>query len=313
MNDKLFDKIKITKINPEISLENGVCVAVGMFDGVHFGHRAMLFSLIRESKRIDLPSAVFTFDVDDNPKNESKLLTLSDKKIELFAELGIDVVFSAAFSDIKMLSADDFVNHVLYDTLSARSIVCGYDFRFGKDRLGDVNLIDRLLSEKGVSVITQEAVLDNEKPISSTLIRSLIANGDVSGANELLGHTYSFRSEIVHGRKLGRTLGFPTINQPFPSQLVRLKYGVYAVRCNIDGQLYGGVANFGVKPTVSDDGQVACETYLFDYSGDCYGCVAETEFLEFIREEKRFLSIDELKTQIEQDKEIAKKILMRGV
>lgn len=305
----MFDKIKTIKINPEISAENGVCVAVGMFDGVHLGHRAMLGRLIQESKRVNLPSAVFTFDIEDNPKNESKLLTLSDKKIELFADLGIDIVFSAAFSDIRMLSADDFVNNVLFGMLSARSVVCGYDFRFGNDRLGDVELIKKLLSPKGVSVITQEAVLKNCKPVSSTLIRSLIANGDVANANELLGHTFSFKNEIVHGKKLGRTLGFPTINQAFPSRLATPRFGVYAVRCNINGQFFCGVANIGVKPTVSDDGDIICETYLFDYSGDCYGCVAETEFLEFIREEKRFLSLDELKSQIECDKETAINIL----
>ena len=305
--------IKITKIRTDIVIGNGVCVAVGMFDGVHFGHKTMLESLKQEARRLNLPSAVFTFDIEDNPKNDSNLLTLSDKKIELFADLGIDIVFSVAFSKIKMLLAVDFAEKVLYDTLGAKSIVCGYDFRFGKDRIGDVELIKKLLSPKGVSVITQDAVIKNDVPVSSTAIRSLIANGDVASANELLGHAFSFKSEIIHGKKLGRTLGFPTINQEFPNKLVVPRFGVYAVRCKIDGQTFYGVANIGVKPTVSDRNYPICETYLFDYSGDCYGCVAETEFLEFIREEKRFSSIDELKEQINSDKLVALTIFSRGV
>ncbi len=313
MNDKLKKTLKITKIRETADINNGVCVAVGMFDGVHLGHRLMLDSLVNESKRLGLPSAIFTFSASDNPKSDSKLITLSDKKIELFSELGIDVVFSADFSEIKTISAIDFTESVLYNAIGARVVVCGYDFRFGKDRMGDAELIKKLLSPKGVSVINQNAVEKNGLPISSTNIRLFLSEGDLASANSLLGRAFSFKSEIVHGKQLGRTLGFPTINQRYPKELVLPRFGVYAVRCRIGGRLYGGVANIGVKPTVSDENAPICETYLFDYSGDCYGCIAETEFIEFIRAEKRFASLNELKEQVERDKVSATEILSKGV
>ena len=313
MNDKLIKTLKITKIRESADINNKVCVAVGMFDGVHLGHRLMLESLVNESKRLGLPSAIFTFSASDNPKSDSKLITLSDKKTELFSELGIDVVFSADFSEIKTMSAIDFTESVLYNAIGARAVVCGYDFRFGKDRTGDAELIKKLLSPKGVSVITQNAVEKNGVPISSTNIRLFLSEGDLTSANGLLGRAFSFKSEIVHGKQLGRTLGFPTINQIYPKELVLPRFGVYAVRCRIGGRLYGGVANIGVKPTVSDENTPICETYLFDYSGDCYGCMAETEFIEFIRAEKRFSSLNELKEQVERDKASATEILSKGV
>ncbi len=309
----MIDTLKITKIRTNADINNGVCVAVGMFDGVHLGHRSMLDALVREAKRLGLPSAVFTFNTEDNPKNDSKLLTLHDTKIELLADLGIDVVFSVDFSDIKTVSAIDFTENMLYTAIGAKGIVCGYDFRFGRDRMGDAELIKTLLTPKGVSVITHNAVVKNEVPISSTAIRTFIANGEIVSANSLLGRAFSFKGEVVHGKKLGRVLGFPTINQTYPDELVVPRFGVYAVRCNINGKSYGGVANIGVKPTVGNNNTPVCETYLFDFSGDCYGCVVETEFLGFIRAEKRFMSLDELKEQIGRDKISAMEILSKGV
>lgn len=307
------EMLKITNIRENADINNGVCVAVGMFDGVHLGHRAMLDSLVNESKRLGLPSAVYTFDTEDSPKGDRKLLTTGVKRVSLLAEAGVDVVLSSPFSAVKTLSATDFVNNVLFKELGAKSIVCGYDFRFGNNRAGDVELIKELLSKKGVSVITQNAVLDNGLPVSSTLIRSLISNGDIKNANRLLGHSFSIEGEIVRGARIGRTLGFPTANQIYPSSLVLLRFGVYAVRCNVNGKIYGGVANVGMKPTVNNTDMPLCESYLFDYSGDCYGVNVETEFLEFIREEKRFPSLDTLKEQIERDKLTAREILSRGV
>ncbi len=313
MYDMLKKILKTKKIRTDADINNGVVVAVGMFDGVHLGHRAMLDSLIGEAKRLSLPSVVFTFDIGDNPKRDSKLLASQDKRLELLADLGVDVVFSASFSDIKTLSAADFSETVLYDILQAKSIVCGYDFRFGRDREGDVALIEKLLSPKGVGVITPKALLIDGAPVSSTIIRNMIANGEILSANRLLNRNYSFKGEVVHGAELGRTLGFPTINQNFPTELALPKFGVYAVKCTIGGTAYGGVANIGIKPTLGGSIAPICETYLFGYSGDCYGEFAETEFLEFIREEQRFSSLTELKEQIGRDRETAAKILSKGV
>ncbi|MBR5286901.1 MAG: riboflavin biosynthesis protein RibF, partial [Clostridia bacterium] len=232
-----------------------------------------------------------------------------EKKNLLLASLGVDIVISVPFSEIRNMQAIDFVKSVFVDLLNAKSIVCGYDFRFGNNREGDVSFIKSLLSDSGVTFITPNAVVLDGVPISSTLIRGHIANGDFEKANALLGYSFSFVGEVIRGRQLGRELGFPTINQKYPEQLAKPRYGVYAVKCSVDGKIYGGVANVGVKPTVGAEDTPLCETYLFDYSGDCYSKAVETEFVAFIREEKRFSSLDELKERVLQDISVAKNLL----
>lgn len=312
MDDKLRNIFRITKFRQSADIENGCAVAVGGFDGVHIGHRAMIEALVCEAREKSLPAVVFTFDTDDSPKSDASLLATSCKKESLLCALGVDMVVSARFSEIRNMSAGDFVNGVLFAFLNAKSVVCGYDFRFGNKREGDVFLIKDILIPKGLNIITPEAVKASGEPVSSTLIRSLISSGDVERANLLLGRRFSFDGEIVHGKKLGRTLGFPTINQKYPICLAEMRYGVYAVICNIDGVAYGGVANVGLKPTVGCEEQPLCETYLFGFSGDCYGKTAETEFVAFIREEQKFDSLDELKRRVESDMDSAKNIL-KGV
>lgn len=309
MENKELKSFKITKFRENTDIEKGCAVAVGGFDGVHIGHRAMITTLVNEAKRNFVPSVVFTFDASDSPKSESKLLTTDEKKNSLLFSLGVDAVVSVPFSEIKGMNAKDFIRLVFVDLLNAKSIVCGYDFRFGSNRAGDVSLIRSVLSGSGVSVITPNAVVLDGVPVSSTLIRGHIAEGDFLKANALLGYSFSFKGEVVHGRKLGRTLGFPTLNQKYPKLLAIPRFGVYAVRCTVGGKAYGGVANVGVKPTVGGEDSPLCETYLFDYSGDCYGSVAETEFVAFIRGEEKFPSLDALKERVLQDMTDAKNIL----
>ena len=309
MENKVLKTFKMMKFRHDADIDNGCAVAVGGFDGVHIGHRAMIVSLVNEAKRHSVPSVVFTFDAEDSPKSESSLLATDEKKNLLLASLGVDIVISVPFSEIRSMQAGDFVQSVFVDLLKAKSIVCGYDFRFGNNREGDVSFIKSLLSESGVTFITPNAVVLDGVPISSTLIRAHIANGDFEKANALLGYSFSFSGEVIHGRRLGRELGFPTINQKYPEHLAMPRFGVYAVKCSVDGKIYGGVANVGVKPTVGQEDMPLCETYLFDYSGDCYSSIAETEFVAFIREEKRFSSLDELKEQVLQDISVAKNLL----
>ena len=307
MENKELKTFKITKFRHSTDIKNGSAVAVGGFDGVHIGHRAMIVSLVNEAKRNSVPAVVFTFDAADSPKSESRLLAADEKKNLLLSSLGVDAVVSVPFSEIRDMRASDFVKTVFVDLLHAKSIVCGYDFRFGNKREGDVSLIKALLPE--VNVSTPNAVVLDGTPVSSTLIRNLIANGDFLKANALLGHSFSFRAEVEHGRKLGRTLGFPTINQKYPIYLATPRFGVYAVRCNIDGKIYEGVANVGVKPTVGGEDLPVCETHIFGYSEDCYGKSVETEFIAFIREEEKFSSLDALKERVLQDMTVAKNIL----
>ncbi len=304
MDNKIFSSTDFIYLTENINLNKGCVVAVGSFDGVHLGHKSMLDALVKEAESKKLPAAVFTFNTDDNPKN-SKLIALSEKKYELLKNCGVDIVATAPFSALKNIEAESFAKDFLFEGMGAQSILCGYDFRFGKDRKGDCALIKGLLSQKGVNVITPDAYIYENKPVSSTLIRNLLTEGDIEKANRLLGRDFSFKGEIIHGAKLGRTLGFPTANQLYPNQLVQIPFGVYVVKIAFDGKIYSGVANFGVKPTVCDNCAPLCETYLFGYEGDCYGVNAEICFKRFIRPEKRFSSLDELKRQIQKDKETA--------
>lgn len=303
--------MKLIHTSTETDLSRGCAVAVGSFDGVHIGHREMLSLLVAEAKKEGIPAVIFTFDSADSPKNGAKLLALPEKKAELLDMLGIDAVFTAAFSEFRNMPPVEFAEGLLYGTLNAKVVVCGYDFRFGMNRSGDVALIDKSLSPKGVRVVTASAVVDNGTPVSSTLVRGLIANGDVKSANRLLGRGFSFSASVESGARLGRELGFPTINQALPQGLVIPKLGVYAVICRLDGREYEAVANVGCKPTVSDEKIIGCESFMFGFSGDCYGKCVETEFVEFIRGEQRFDSVALLKAQVERDIETAKKIFSK--
>lgn len=291
---------------------NGCAVAVGSFDGVHLGHRALIERLVAESKRLCVPAVVFTFSSDDSPKSGAGLLAQPELKERLLAELGVDAVVSVRFSALRAMSAERFANELLFGALGAKSVVCGYDFRFGADRMGDASLIDRLLSPEGVSVYACPSLDSDGKPISSTDIRTLISEGHIERANELLGRGFSFSSEVVRGASLGRKLGIPTINQNYPDRLVQPKFGVYAAVARLEDRLFGGVTNFGMKPTVGGTAFPICETHLFGYSGDCYGSTVELSFKSFIREEKRFCSLDMLKAQAEADKSAAQKLLNEG-
>ncbi len=297
MNEKILTKSDLIYLNENVNIDEGCVVAVGSFDGVHLGHQKMLSALKNEAERKKLPTAVFTFDCFDNPKS-TKLLALPQKKRELLRENGVDIMLSAPFSALKSMEAEGFVNDILVGIMGAKNVVCGYDFRFGSQRKGDFELINRL----GLETIIPSVFIDEESPVSSTLVRALVSSGQIKRANKLLGRAFSFEGEIIHGAKLGRRLGFPTANQLYPENLAELPFGVYVVECKLDNERFFGVANVGIKPTVSSENIPLCETYIFDYSGDCYGKNMEIGFLEFIRTEMRFSSVDGLKKQIENDK-----------
>ena len=304
MKNEILSFYNIKKLNCDADIKNGCVIAVGSFDGVHVGHREMIKTLVSEAKKIGKASSVFTFDVDDNPKDNAKLLALPEKKEQILASLGVDTVITWPFSEIKDVSAEEFAKTLCY-SFGAECIICGYDFRFGKDRLGDVSLIKKLLSPLGVNVITPNAVCVGDVPVSSTLIRKLLSEGEISKANELLGRDFSFSGEVVHGVELARELGFPTANQVYPEKLSPLRFGVYATTVVLDGKTYSGVTNVGMKPTFCNCEKPLCETYLFGYNGNCYGKIAEISFRKFVRPEMKFNSKEELINQVEEDKKQA--------
>ncbi len=285
----------------------GCAVTVGNFDGVHLGHRLLLETLKRQAQHGGLTALVFSFSSDYRKKDGAGLAT-PQKKRELLAEYA-DGLCVADFSRVCDMTPREFVCSVLKDTLDAKYVVCGYDFRFGKDRSGDASVLKELCFRQGIGFVQAEPFLDNGAPVSSTVIRKLVSQGDLKNANRLLGREYCFSAPVISGNRIGRTLGLPTLNQQFPRELTLPPLGVYAVKCKVGQTTFSGVANLGVRPTVCSCDEVLCETHLFDFCGDLYGMTAEIAFVDFLRFETKFDSLDSLSRQARLDAEKAKEIL----
>ena len=296
------------------SLQGGV-VAIGNFDGVHRGHQSVLEKALEEAEKRGLPALVLTFEPHPRsvfrPENPVFRLTPAPLKARLIEALGFKAVieypFDMAFSH---RSADEFVSAILKDWLHATHVVTGFNFHFGKGREGGPAFLIDAGARNGFNVTLVDAFRDeNAEAISSTRIRDFLARGDVSGAAGLMGYRYTVDAEVTHGKKLGRTLGFPTANMALPRE-TRLRPGIYAVRYRRpDGTLYDGVASYGYRPTVTDNGDALLETYLFDFQGDLYGEVSSVSLFGFLREELKFDSLDALIEQMNRDKEEARAML----
>ena len=270
------------------------------------GHRAVIGETVRLAEELDLKAAVFTFRTDSVSEGgkvlERSCLMSEEEKERRLREIGAEYIFSPPFSELKDMSAEDFVRIVLRNRMRAQAVICGEDFRCGKGASCDVKRLEELCRKYGITLKKVPPVPDeNGEKISSGRIRRLIAEGDISEAQRLTGTGYVFRARVINGRRLGRVLGFPTINQHIPSYMQLPRFGVYAARVEIFGRSYNGLANVGVKPTVTDSGDILCETYIFDFDEDIYGLDVRTELLKFIRDEKKFSSEAELKAQVLSD------------
>ena len=275
-------------------------IALGKFDGIYVGHRKLIDEVIKR-KSEELKSAVFTFDKSILEFNDPDLLPImrEEERIRLFEKLGIDYMASYTFDDNLMnMTREEFTRDILIGRLSAKVVVIGEDFRFGKGREGSALWLKEMSSEYGIEVVIVPDVTEGEIRVSSSMIREYLSNGDIVKANEMLGRPYSIEGQIIHGRELGRTIGIPTTNVRMPAeQFVPLK-GVYVTRNYIEGELVYGVTNIGFKPTVNGHHLLA-ETNLFDFSKDVYGREMKIELLEFIRPEKKFGSVMELQSEME--------------
>ena len=285
-------------------------VALGFFDGVHRGHRAVIDDCVMHKGVCR--SAVLTFS--ESParvmgRSDIRLLTDNDRKARLIAERGIDALIFADFRSIRELSAEEFITRVLRDQLRARRVVCGYNYRFGKDGGGDTRMLAEICTALGIEVSVKEPVDLGGQAVSSTAIREKLVEGDIEGANVMLGYRYSVGGRIGTGNHIGTKMGFPTVNLPIGEGLVVPRYGVYASRVTVDGVTYRGATNIGVHPTVGENEQPLCETFLLDFGGEeLYGERAVCELSRFIRPERKFSSVDELTAQVSSDIETIKGI-----
>ncbi len=279
--------------------------ALGFFDGLHLGHIEVIKrTLLREGLR----SVICTFnDKTDLPKfrekKGSRIITF-EQKTELFAKTGADYLYAPDFGDIRDCSAREFAEKILCGKLCAEYVVCGYDFRFGKGGEGDSSELARLCAEKGIACEVVPPVKVDGEIVSSTEIRRLIREGEIERANKMLGYELSYRLPVVRGNAIGRTIGFPTINQYIPEDMVCPKNGVYKSWAIAGGRTFRSITNVGVRPTVSDSGTTVMETHIIGFNGDLYGQSVKIALRGYLRGERKFGSLGELKEQLAYDKSI---------
>ena len=288
--------------------EQGTSVALGFFDGVHLGHRAVIEAAADDRLR----RVVLTFG--ENPlrvlgRECPPTLTDNRRKAELMTAAGADDVIFADFVQMKDLTPDDFVNNILHEKLNAKRVVCGFNYRFGSRGAGDTDMLRRLCESRGTEVIVCDPVSVDTEQVSSSRIRELITYGDIKKANAMLGYRYAVSGDIGSGNRIGSELGFPTVNICLGEDMVKPRRGVYASFLTVGSTSYLGATNIGVHPTVGESESPLCETFLIDFpGGDLYGSRALCELREFIRGEKKFSSVDELIGQIEKDCERIKSL-----
>lgn len=281
-------------------------VAVGTFDGLHQGHRAILDGALDHARREGLPAAVLTFEPDPvtvlkgTEPTQRRLLTPEDKRA-ILKGLGFDRVYEVSFDeDFAATSAEDFVNEILVDRLNAAAVFVGYDFRFGSNRTGDTDYLTTTLDEHGVETVVQEPVKAGGDPVSSTRIRGLLQDGNVRDARQLLGRPYVVNEEIQAGEGRGQSIGFPTLNFPLTKTL-HPRTGVYAVWLGTENR-FPAVANFGFHPTVGRSDEALLEVHVLDETPAFGpGDTTHVYFGSFIRDERNFDSVDELTEQIDRD------------
>lgn len=280
-------------------LPGETAVTIGKFDGVHIGHRR-LFDAVLAEKKNGYQACVLSFWTKSG-EGKNVIYTRAEQEL-LCASLGIDVLAEYTLDEaLRSLSAEQFVAEVLCKELNAKVIVTGEDFRFGRDRRGDTALLRSLSSVHGYRTISIPKVENGGTRISSTKIRELLTVGAMEEANALLGQPYFIYAEVVHGRQLGRTFGFPTINMLPPPEKLLPAYGVYVTQTRLGDVWYSGITNIGLRPMVDSGERVSVETHLAGYEGNLYGKTLETRFLSFLRPEQGFESTEALKQAIQKD------------
>ncbi|MCR5140922.1 MAG: riboflavin biosynthesis protein RibF [Ruminococcus sp.] len=298
----------MTEISLNDKMTAPTAAALGIFDGVHLGHRKVLSEAVGYAREKGLSAAVFTFNTSSvTTKGRLETLMTDAQKKTVLAQLGIEYLLSADFPPLKEMTAEEFVSRILVGCMNVKCAVCGDDFRFGKGGTADSAELTRLCKSYGIETITVPQLEIGGEPVSSTRIRELIKAGGIARAGALMGRRFGFELPVIHGFSRGHTWGFPTINQELPENVVKPRFGVYCSKALVDGRWLHGITNIGVKPTVEDRSPPLAETYLIDFSGDLYGRVIPVELYEFVRPEMKFSDFEELKAEIRRNTEFAKR------
>ena len=308
--------MKVLRGNPRLwgpAPPGGSAVTIGVYDGVHRGHQTVLSDLATRAVILEVPQrAVLTFDRHPlglvSPERVPRLLTTIEQRLEILESLGVDLVGVLPFEQVRDMHVAEFIHQVLLGSLGARLVVIGTNFRFGRDREGDVGALREEGIRHGFEVDAVELLRGDGATVSSSAIRSLLAAGDVEGVESALGRPFELRGLVVPGDGRGETIGFPTANLSFSDEMAVPARGVYAVQVSMGDRLIPGVVNVGVRPTFGGE-VLTVEVHLLGFQGDLYGQTLGVRFKHRLREEIRFSGVDLLMAQIEGDIALARRLL----
>ena len=283
-------------------------LSLGMFDGVHFGHISIINLLKSVAQENNLETAILTFWPHPrkvfNPNDEIKLLNTLNEKLNLLENANLDVVFLKSFDEnFRNLTGEEFVRQILVQKLNVKHIIIGHDHVFGKNKSGNFELLQKLSKELDFVVQQLDAVKEGEFNISSTKIRNYLANGNIIGANKMLGYHYSVSGKVIDGKKLGRTIGYPTANIEVDELKLLPKKGAYIVEVYVKNKFYKGMLSIGTNPTVNGD-KLTVEVYILDFNEDIYGEEITVKFRDFLHEEIKFESLEKLIEKLDEDKKL---------
>jgi riboflavin kinase/FMN adenylyltransferase len=287
------------------SYDKKYAAALGLFDGVHKGHTAVFRDTVKAAEAGGLIPVAVTFRGGISAHKNIKLILPESEKCTLIKAAGIKKIVTFCFDDIKTLPPEAFVK-LLISEYGIREFVCGADFRFGKDKSGGADTLKTLGETFGFGVCITPEQDEMGAKISSSRIRERLMQSKIKEANELLGYDFYYNLKVIEGNKIGRSMGFPTINQIIPKNLIMPLYGVYISETEVGGVTYKSLSNIGVKPTVDYKGKPLIETYIEGFEGDLYGEKIKVNLKNFIRNEQHFAGLSELKNQLEADKELIK-------
>lgn len=291
-------------------------VTMGSFDGVHKGHVQVIENLKRVAKQLKGESVIISFEPHPREvlyplEKRPGILTTLEEKIDILQVYGVEHLIILPFTEeLANFSYSDFVKHILVDRLGIKGLVVGYDHRFGKNREGSFEMLKAIAEQYHFYLEQEEAYEENEVNISSTKIRTALELGNIALVREFLGYDYPISGKVVHGDKIGRNIGFPTANlQLQDGRKLLPASGVYAVCVSVDGVIYGGMLNIGVRPTVSRSGIVRLEVNIFDFQAEIYGKTITVFLISRVRGERKFNDVRELRSQLEADKQYVLKSL----
>ena len=283
-------------------------LSLGMFDGVHLGHVSIINQLKEIAQKYDLETAILTFWPHPrkvfNPNDELHLLNTLDEKIALLEKAGIEVVFLQEFDEnFRNLTGEEFIELILVEKLNVKHVIIGYDHVFGKNKSGNFDLLQQLSEKLGYDVAQLKAVKEGDFNISSTKIRNCLGNGNIIGANKMLGYHYSVSGKVVDGKKLGRTIGYPTANLEINELKLLPKKGAYIVEVYVKNKFYKGMLSIGTNPTVNGE-KLTVEVYILDFNEEIYGEEITVKFRDFLHEEIKFESLEKLIERLDEDKRL---------